>query len=177
MGDGVRIDVKAIPKGQYIADHRVDAAEQRLVLQLLITEPNQRLERDLVAEPMIVAQLEDLSIDEALDQPKDIGVGAPLDLAHEPLLIARKGRKRMGQRKPIREELVSGIEAALPDHVFLDAPSHTLRRFDAARIAVAREDFADRIHFGLLRRAVCGWNERSGRLMGPCVSWHWVEGL
>ena len=75
VGDGVRIDVKAIPKGQYIADHRVDAAEQRLVLQLLITEPNQRLERDLVAEPMIMAQLQDFSIDEALDQPKDIGVG------------------------------------------------------------------------------------------------------
>jgi hypothetical protein len=51
------------------------------VLQLFVAEPNQRLERNLVAEPVIVAQFEDLGIDEALDQPKDIGVGAALDLA------------------------------------------------------------------------------------------------
>jgi hypothetical protein len=125
VGDGVRIDVKAIPRGQYIADHRVDAAEQRLVLQLLITEPNQRLERNLVAEPMIVAQFQDLGIDEALDQPKDVGVGASLDLAHEPFFIRRQGPERIRKREPVREELVSGIEAAPPDHVLLDAPSHT----------------------------------------------------
>jgi hypothetical protein len=43
----------------------------------------------LVAEPVIVAEFQDLRVDEALNQPKDIGVGAPLDLAHEPLLIDR----------------------------------------------------------------------------------------
>jgi hypothetical protein len=54
-------------------------AEQRLVLQFLVAEPHQRLERDLVAEPVIVAQLEHFGVDEALDQAKDIGVGAAPD--------------------------------------------------------------------------------------------------
>jgi hypothetical protein len=40
------------------------------MVQLLIAKSNQRFECHLVAEPMIVAQFEDLRIDEALDQPK-----------------------------------------------------------------------------------------------------------
>ena len=102
MGDGVGVDVEAIAVGQNVAEHRLDAAEQRLVLQLLVAEPDQRLERDLVAEPVIVAQFKDLGVDEALDQPKDIGVGAALDLAHEPLFIGRQGgeRHRPGKARP-----------------------------------------------------------------------------
>ena len=146
-GDGVGVDVEAIAVGQHIADHRVDAAEQRLVLQLLVAEPNQRLERNLVAEPVIVAQFEDLGIDEALDQPEDIGVGAALDLAHEPLFVGRQGRERIGQGKPVRKELVGGIEAAPPDYVLVDVPAHPLGRLNAARIPFAVRDFVDRIHF------------------------------
>ena len=85
--DGVGIDVEAIAVRQNVADHRLDAAKQRLVLQLLVAEPNQRLERNLVAETVILAQFKDLGSDEALDQPKDIGIGAALDLAHKPLFI------------------------------------------------------------------------------------------
>ncbi len=87
MGDGVGIDFEAIAVRQNVADHRLDAAKQRLVLQLLVAEPNQRLERNLVAETVILAQFKDLGSDEALDQPKDIGIGAALDLAHKPLFI------------------------------------------------------------------------------------------
>ena len=145
--DGVGIDVEAIAVGQNVADHRVDAAEQRLVLQLLVAEPNQRLERNLVAEPMIVAQFQDLGIDEALDQPKDIGVGAALDLAHEPLFIGRQGRERVGQGQPVRKELVGGIEAAPADDVLVYVPAHPLGRLNAARIPFAVRDFVDRIHF------------------------------
>ena len=89
VGDGIGVEVEAVAAGQNLADHRLDAAEQRLVLQLLVAEPNQRLERHLIAKPVIPAQLQDLGIDEALDQPKDIGVGAALDLADEPLFIGR----------------------------------------------------------------------------------------
>ena len=32
LGDGVGIDIESITVGQNVADHRVDAAEQRLVL-------------------------------------------------------------------------------------------------------------------------------------------------
>ena len=86
MSDIVWVDVEAIAVGQHLARHLVDAAEQCLVLQLLVAEPNQRLERDLVAEPMIFAEFQDLGINETLDKSKDIGVGATLDLAHEALV-------------------------------------------------------------------------------------------
>ena len=117
------------------------------MLQLLVAEPNQRLERNLVAEPVIVAQFQDLGVDEALDQPEDIGVGAALDLAHEPLFIGRQGRERIGQGKPVRKELVGGIEAAPADDVLVDVPAHPLGRLNAARIPVAARDFVDRVHF------------------------------
>ena len=39
-----------------------NAAKQRLVLQLLVAEPYERLKRNLVAEPVIVAQFQDLGI-------------------------------------------------------------------------------------------------------------------
>ena len=146
MSDGVGVDVKTIAFGQHLADHRVDAAEQGLVLQLLVAEPDQRLERNLVAEPMIVAQFQDLGVDESLDQPKDIGVGAALDLAREPLFISRQGRERIGERQPVRQELVGGIEAAPPDDVLVNIPSHPLGRLNAARIPFGAVDFADRIH-------------------------------
>src|SRR5579862_8311431 len=88
-GDGVGVDAEAIADGQGLADHLVDAAEQRLMLQFLVTEPDQRLERELVAEPIIPADLQHLGGDEALDQPEHLGVGAPLDLADEALLVLR----------------------------------------------------------------------------------------
>ena len=56
------------------ADHLLDAAEHLLVLDLLVAEAHQRLERGLVAEPVVAAHLEHLGGDEALDQPEDIGV-------------------------------------------------------------------------------------------------------
>src|SRR5262249_30806385 len=124
-----------------------DAAEQRLVLQLLVAEPNQRLKRNLVAEPMIVAQFKDLGIDEALDQTEDISVGATLDLAHEPLFIGRQGRERFGERKRVRKELVIGIEAARSDDVLVDVPAHPLGCLNAAFIPVTGGDFVDCIHF------------------------------
>jgi hypothetical protein len=40
-------------------------------------------------EPMIVTQFEHFGVNESLDQPEDVGVGAALDLAHEPLFTGR----------------------------------------------------------------------------------------
>ena len=79
MGDTVGIDIEAIAGGQHLAEHHVDAAEQRLMLQLLIAEPDQRLERNLVTEPVIVAQFQDLGVDEAFNQSKDVGIGTASD--------------------------------------------------------------------------------------------------
>ena len=89
--DGVGVHVEAVAGGQRLADQRVDAAEQLLVLQLLVAEPHQRLQGHLVAEPVVVADLQHLGGDEALDQPEDVGVGPPLDLADEALLVRRSG--------------------------------------------------------------------------------------
>lgn len=117
------------------------------MLQLLITEPNQRLERDLVAEPVLVAQFQNLGIDEALNQPKDIGVGAPLNLAHKPLFISREACESVGQREPVRKELVGGVEAATSDYIVLNVPAHPLGRLNAARIPFAVGDHFDGVHF------------------------------
>ena len=59
------------------------------MLQFLVAEPDQRLERELVAEPIVAADFQDLGGDEPLDQPEHLGVSAPLDLADEALLIRR----------------------------------------------------------------------------------------
>ena len=67
----------------------LDAAEELLVLELLVGEAHQRLERRLVAEPVVAADLEDLGADVALDQAEDVGVGAALDLAQQPSLVGR----------------------------------------------------------------------------------------
>jgi hypothetical protein len=96
---------------------------------------------------VIVGQFQDFDIDEALDQPKDIGVGAALDLAHKPPFISRQGRERVGPGKPVRQELVGGIEAAPANDVLVDVPAHPLGRLNAARIPFAARDFGDRIHF------------------------------
>ena len=91
MGDAIGVDVEAIAVRQNLADNRVDAAKQRLMLQLLIAESDQRLECNLVAEPVIVAQLQDLGVDEAFNQSKDVGISTTLDLTHEPLFVGRQG--------------------------------------------------------------------------------------
>ena len=125
-GDVVGIDVEAIAIRQDLADHRLDAAEQLLVLQLLVAEAHQRLERDLVAQPVFVAELQHLGVDEALDQAKHVGVGAALDLAGKALLVGGQGREGIGHRKPVRQELVGGVETAAPDHVLVDVPADPL---------------------------------------------------
>ena len=68
-------------------DHRLEAAEQLLVLELLVGQAHQRLERDLVAEPVTAADLEHLGADEALDQREHVGVGAALHLREQALLV------------------------------------------------------------------------------------------
>jgi hypothetical protein len=44
------------------------------MLKLLLAEPHQRFDHLLVAERVIAAQLQDLSVNESLDQTKDVGL-------------------------------------------------------------------------------------------------------
>ena len=73
-----------------VGGQALDAAEELLVLELLVGEAHQRLERDLVAEPVLAAHFEHLGADEALDQAEHVGVGAALDLAEEAPLVRRE---------------------------------------------------------------------------------------
>jgi hypothetical protein len=45
------------------------------MFQFLIAEPDQCLERNLITEPVIIAQFEDFRIDKAFDQPEYVGIG------------------------------------------------------------------------------------------------------
>ena len=71
---------------------------------------------------------------------------ASLNLTYKPLLISRKARESVGQGKPVRKELMGGVEAAASDYVFLNVPSHSLGRLNAARIPFAIGDLFNCIH-------------------------------
>ena len=78
--------------GHAVRDHRLEAAEELLVLELLVGEAHEGLQRHLVAHPVVAAHLQDLGADEALDEAEHVGVGAALDLAEEALPGAGRGR-------------------------------------------------------------------------------------
>ena len=94
-----------------LAGHALEAAEHLLVLEFLVGEAHQRFERDLVAEPVLAADLQHLGADEALDQAEDVGVGAALDLAREALLGRRQEGQLVDLRKAVGQEFLPEVEA------------------------------------------------------------------
>ena len=74
---------------------------------------------------MVFTQFQDLGIDKALDQTKDIGIGAALYLTDEPLFIGRQGCERIRQREAVGKKLVGGIEVAPPDLTSLSMSQRT----------------------------------------------------
>src|SRR3954452_796400 len=140
MSNRIGVDVETIAIGQNLTDHLIDTAKQCLMLQLFVAEPNERLKRNLVAEPVILAQLQDLGIDESLDHLEDIGVSAALDLTHEAFFVSRQGRELIRERKPVGQEFVGSIKAAPSDDILINVPSHTLACLDGACIAVGFDD-------------------------------------
>src|SRR6185312_9208 len=113
------------------------------MFQFLIAEPNQSFKRNLVAEPMIGAQFEDLCIDEAFDQAEYVGVGATLNLAHESLFVGRKRREFIDKRKAVRQKLCGCIKQAPADHVLVDVPPNLFGGLYAACVALAIADRVD----------------------------------
>ena len=69
-GDVVRLCHHCVTGPHAARRQRLDAPEQLLVLELFVAEANERLERDLIAEPVITAHLEQLRVDEPLDEPE-----------------------------------------------------------------------------------------------------------
>ena len=113
----------------------LDAAEQFLVLQFLIAEAHQRLERHLVAEPVLPGDLQHLGADVSLDEAEDVGVGAALHLREQSALGAGEEGELVHLREPGGQEGVREVEVAAAHHVRVDVPADLLRRLDGACIA------------------------------------------
>ena len=87
---------------------RYSAGEVRALMAL----PHERLERRLVAEPVMRRELQHLGADEALDQREHAGIGAALHLRHEPPLGRGQERQGFGTDERVREEFLREVEAA-----------------------------------------------------------------
>src|SRR6185503_3557451 len=119
------------------AECRLDAAEQLLMLDLLFAETHQAFERDLVAQAVADRDLQRLGADEALQQPEDAGITAPLHITHHALLLRDQEQQINDLDEPVRQELAAEVEAAAPKHIGVDVPADALRRLDAAGVAGA----------------------------------------
>jgi hypothetical protein len=122
----VRVRDLDVARRHAAADHRLDAAEQFLVLQLFVAEPHQRLERDLVTEPVTAGDLENLGTDEALDETEHVRVRASLHLRQQAALRARQESELVDHREAVRQEGLREVEIAAADHVGVDVPARAL---------------------------------------------------
>jgi hypothetical protein len=95
---GIGLWHERVACGHAFGAHELDAAEELLVLDLLVAQAHECLQRRLVAERMLAADLEDLRADEALAQAEHVGVGARLDLAHEARLAFAEEAQARNQR-------------------------------------------------------------------------------
>ena len=93
-----------------MGDERLDAPEEFLVLELFVAETHQRLECHLVTEIVFARLVEDLRADEPLDQPEQVGIGTPLDLAQRAPLGFRQESELVDLREPIRQEFLTKVE-------------------------------------------------------------------
>src|SRR5262245_59269153 len=95
---------------------------------------------------MIVTQFQDLGIDETLNQTENIGIGAALDLAHEPLFSSRQGCELVGQRESVRQEFLCRIERPPTNDIRVDIPPNALGGLNATCIPIGGRELLDRIH-------------------------------
>src|SRR5581483_734596 len=96
------------------------------VFEFFIAEANQRLQRDLVASPVKLAQLKNLAVDEAFHQAEDVRIGPSLDLAEEnPFVVAQKV-ELVDAGKRIRQELMRRVELAASYNVAVDVQAYAL---------------------------------------------------
>ena len=105
-GHLVRLWQELISRRHARRDHRLDAPEQLLVLELLVGEPDERLQRNLVAEPVVAAHLQDLGADEAFDETEHVGVGPPLNLRQNSPLRGGQDREGTRVRQTVGQELL-----------------------------------------------------------------------
>src|SRR5512138_2081566 len=109
------------------------------MLQLLIAKAHERLECDLIAEPMIATDFQDFGVDEALHEAEDVGITATLHLAHEAPLLGRQKWQLIHEREAVGKKLLRWLELASADDVSFDVPADSIGCFDAARVALRIE--------------------------------------
>jgi len=95
------------------ADEGLDPAKQFLVLEFFVRKSNQRLERGLVAEPIVVGQLEHLGADVSLDQTEDVGVRAALYLRQQAAFVGTEKRNAVNKRQAVRQEFLGEVDFAM----------------------------------------------------------------
>ncbi len=156
--------------GHAVRDHPLDPAEQLLMLELLVGEAHEGLERCLVAQPVVAGELEQLGADETLDQTEHVGVRAALDLRQQPLLRCGQAFDPVRPGQTVGQELLFVVERASLDDVALDIPANALRDFDGLRVALRGAEGGGCLHESLLwMMSVCG----PGRLSSEarCAVW------
>ena len=148
--DGIGLRHERVAFGHAVCAHPLDSAEKLLVLDLLVAEAHQRLQRVLVAEPVVAAHVEHLGGDEPLDEAEYVGVGAALNLAEQSLVVRAEEGEAIDLRQTVGQEPLGEIETPAANHVAIDVPADALGHFDG--LGVARG--GDARCGGLLRVAV-----------------------
>src|SRR5262249_6363159 len=133
-----------------------------------VTKPNERFERNLIAQPMIAAELQDLGADEALDQSEHVGVGPTLYLAEIDPFPRREEVEPPREGKPVRQELVGAVEPTTANDVGIDVPANAFRAGDAAGEPLARNGVGSVHHPKLLFGDWVEWPSPDG-LSAPSV--------
>src|SRR5262245_56892937 len=85
---------------------------------------------------MLAADLEDLCADVALDQAENVGVGAALDLAHQPLLVRVQELQALDLGQSIGQEFLRDVEFASANDVAIDFPTDALGYLDGLGVTV-----------------------------------------
>src|SRR6185312_3087875 len=114
----------------------LDAAEKLLMLDLLVAEAHERLERMLVAEAVVGTRRENLGGDEALDESEQVGVGAPLNLAQQASFVGRQTIETIDARQTVRQELAREIERTTANHVAVDVEANAPGVRDTLSVAI-----------------------------------------
>src|SRR5690606_38192715 len=146
--DVVRLRDERVAGGHALGNQQFDAAKQFLMLQFLVGETDQRLERRLVAEPVIATHFEHLRADEPFDEPEHVGVGAPLHLAEETLLLDVENVDFVDARQAVGQVLQVRLEEAVADDVAVDVPADAPGHLDAPGVAGRSGGMSGGLHGG-----------------------------
>ena len=101
------------------------------MLDLLVAEAHQRLQRILIAQGVVAADVEHLGGDEALDHSEHVGVRPALNLAQQPAVVRGEKIEAIDHRQPVGQEMPGEVEASTANHVAIDVPADALRNLDA----------------------------------------------